>query len=183
MDQKKYRFTAENIKKEIWTWFEDIVALVPGKSGNFIRGFLYGRLFLQWRGKRIGIGKSTHIWFPWNVEIGHSTHIGRYNIISCNQKGDMLIGSNVMLAPYVIITAVVHNFADIEKPMQLQGLASKRVVIGDDVWVGTRSIILPGVTLGKGSIVGAGSVVTKDVPAYAIVAGNPARVIKYRKTE
>ena len=56
-------------------------------------------------------------------------------------------------------------------------------MIGDDVWIGSRVIILPGVTIGKGAIVGAGVVVTKDVPEYAIVGGNPAKVIKFRRKQ
>lgn len=59
----------------------------------------------------------------------------------------------------------------------------RKVTIKDDVWIGTRAIILPGITVGKGAIIGAGSVVTKDVPDYAIVGGAPARVLKYRLTE
>lgn len=67
--------------------------------------------------------------------------------------------------------------------MNLQGMSKEHpVLIEDDVWIGANVIILPGVKISKGSIIGAGSVVTKNVPEYAIVGGNPARVIKYRKT-
>lgn len=62
-----------------------------------------------------------------------------------------------------------------------QGWIAKPVIICDDVWVGANSVILPGITIGKGAVVGAGSVVTKDVPAYAIVMGNPAKIKKYRE--
>jgi maltose O-acetyltransferase len=181
MDRKQPRLTLANVKKESWAVLEDLLGLLPGKSSNYFRGLIYGLLFRQFRGKGIGIGKSTHIWFPWNVEIGRSTHIGRYNILTANQPGDLVLGSHVMIAPYVTITAVSHDFADPGRPMQLQGAWSKPVVIEDDVWIGTRSVILPGVRLGRGAIVGAGAVVTKDVPPYAIVGGNPARVIKYRQ--
>ena len=85
-----------------------------------------------------------------------------------------------MISPYVMLTATVHNFDDIHKPMQLQGLASRRVSIEDDVWIGGHSIVLPGVTVGRGSIVAAGAVITKDVPPFTIVGGNPARIIKRR---
>lgn len=85
-----------------------------------------------------------------------------------------------MISPYVMLTATVHNFDDIHKPMQVQGLASRSVSIEDDVWIGGHSIILPGVTVGRGSIVAAGAVITKDVPPFTIVGGNPARIIKRR---
>ncbi len=180
---KKYRLNLNNIKKEAWAWLEAILGVVPGKSGNFFRGFCYGILFHGFQGRNLSIGQSTHIWFPWNIEISSNSHIGKNTQISCVQPGDLVIGANVMISPYVMITATGHNFEDESVPMQLQGLFSKKVIIEDDVWIGGKSIILPGVTLGRSSIVAAGSVVTRDVPPWAIVGGNPARVIKYRTNQ
>lgn len=75
-----------------------------------------------------------------------------------------------------------HEMSRRDIPMRLQGdSVSKPVVIGDDVWIGARSIILKGVHIGKGAVIAAGAVVTKDVPEYAIVGGVPAKVIKYRE--
>ena len=75
-----------------------------------------------------------------------------------------------------------HNVESTFLPMNQQGsLPKQKVIIGDDVWIGTRVIILPGVRVGTGSIIGAGAVVTKDVPDYAIVGGVPAKIIKFRK--
>lgn len=86
-----------------------------------------------------------------------------------------------MMGPQITIITENHRFDGLEVPMALQGQAeSKPVVIEDDVWVGARAIILPGVTIGAHSIVGAGSVVTKDVPPWTVVGGNPARIIKVR---
>ena len=65
--------------------------------------------------------------------------------------------------------------------MGKQGMREAEVIIGNDVWIGMRSIIMPGVKIGDGAVIGAGAVVTKDVPDYAIVGGVPARIIKYRK--
>jgi acetyltransferase-like isoleucine patch superfamily enzyme len=178
--KKKYKINTINVKKEAWAYLEAGLGIIPGKTGNFFRGFCYGLIFQKFRGKGISIGQSTHIWFPWNMEIGSHSHIGRNTQISCIKAGDLIIGDNVMISPYVMITATSHNFAAREIPMQLQGLSSAKVVIEDDVWVGGKSIILPGVTIGGGSIVAAGSIVTKNVPPFAIVGGNPAKVIKYR---
>ncbi len=179
--RKRYKISAANLKKEAWYWLEAILNIIPGKGGNFLRGFCYGLFMRNFRGKGIGIGRSTRIGFPWNIIFAPNTHIGNNTQISCIQYGDLVIGSNVMISPYVMITATVHDFEDTDVPMQLQGLHSKKVVIEDDVWLGGKSIILPGVTIGRGSIVAAGSIVTKDVPPFAIVGGNPAKVIKYRK--
>ena len=77
--------------------------------------------------------------------------------------------------------ATYHNIADPDMPIRLQGGGESPVAIGDDVWLGTRAIILPGVSLGSHCIVGAGAVVTKSFPDYAIVAGVPARILRMRK--
>ena len=88
------------------------------------------------------------------------------------------------MGPECKIYTINHRFNDIDKPMRLQGFQEERpVFIGDDVWIGGKVIILPGVHIGNHCIIGAGSVVTKDVPEWEIVAGNPARIKKYRKDE
>ena len=87
-----------------------------------------------------------------------------------------------MMGPDVVIMTNSHNFERIDIPMNIQGSAvPKKVVIGNDVWIGTRAIILPGTTIGNGAIIGAGAVVTKDVPEYGIVGGVPAKLIRNRK--
>lgn len=92
-------------------------------------------------------------------------------------------GDNVMMAPDCIIYVRNHESSRLDIPMCEQGSTEERpVVIGNDVWIGGRVIILPGVKIGDGAIIGAGSVVTKDVSEYDVVAGNPARVIKNRKS-
>ncbi|MCB9159898.1 MAG: CatB-related O-acetyltransferase [Caldilineaceae bacterium] len=89
-----------------------------------------------------------------------------------------------MMAPDVTIVGENHRFDRLDLPMRLQGYQRfPPVRIEDDVWIGARAIILPGVTIGQGAIIGAGAVVTKDVPAYAVCAGNPARVLRLRTQE
>ncbi|MCD6461281.1 MAG: acyltransferase [Thermoplasmata archaeon] len=97
-----------------------------------------------------------------------------------NAAGGVEIGNNVLIGPRVIIHSANHRFADRETPIRYQGHEYRRVVIEDDVWIGGGAIILPGVRIGKGAVVGAGAVVTKDVPPFSVVAGVPARVIKER---
>ena len=87
-----------------------------------------------------------------------------------------------MMGPEVAIYTVNHCTERIDIPMNVQGITPERpVVIGNDVWIGTRVIILGGVKVGTGSIIAAGSVVTKSIPAYTIVAGVPAKVVRVRK--
>lgn len=112
------------------------------------------------------------------TEIGNNSGIG----VNAHFYGKVIIGDNVMIAPDCVIYVRNHESSRLDIPMCKQGSTEERpVVIGNDVWIGGRVIILPGVKIGDGAIVGAGSVVTRDVSEYDIVAGNPARVIKNRK--
>ena len=110
--------------------------------------------------------------------IGHDSRIGAMGWVGCS--GLVRIGSYVMIGAGVRIGAGQHNFEDTARPMTLQGNKLEPIEIGDDCWLGFNAIILAGVTIGHGSIVAAGSVVTKDVPPYSIVAGAPARIIRSR---
>jgi acetyltransferase-like isoleucine patch superfamily enzyme len=170
----------QNIKIELYAWFEALLGFIPGRIGKYFRMIAYSLLFRNFRGKRFTIGESCHIWFPWCISVGHNSHVSRNCQINGPYPGDIQIGSNVMVGPYVMVTSVIHNFADIDIPMKKQGLSSKPVVIEDDVWIGGHSTILPGVRIGKGAVIGAGSVVTKDVEAFAIQGGVPARKIRSR---
>lgn len=109
-----------------------------------------------------------------DILIGDFTRIGLHNTII----GPVTIGNHVNLAQGVTITALNHNFEDITLRIDQQGVSTNTVTISDDVWIGTNSVVLPGVTIGTHSVVAAGAVVTKDVPPYTIVAGVPAKVIK-----
>ena len=109
-----------------------------------------------------------------DVTIGDHTRVG----IHCTVIGPVCIGNNVNLAQGITVTALNHNFEDTTKRIDEQGISTKPVMIGDDVWIGANAVILPGVTIGQHVVVAAGAVVTKDVPDYSVVAGVPAKVIK-----
>lgn len=116
-----------------------------------------------------------------SLRIGRNVFIGELNNI-CAGGGILEIGDNVTIAEHVTIVCSNHG---IEAGKTIRGqfwdTQKTGVSIKEDVWIGANVVILPGVTIGGHSIVGAGSVVTKDVPEYAIVCGNPAKIIKYRK--
>ena len=140
-----------------------------------LRGFC-GKLILVKCGKNVNIEKGAK--FSPSVELGNNSGIG----INAHLDGKVIIGNDVMMGPDVCIFVRNHKFDRTDIPMNMQGATIERpVIIGDDVWIGARVIILPGVKIGNGAIIGAGSVVTKDVPDYAIVGGNPAEIKKYRK--
>ena len=109
-----------------------------------------------------------------DITIGHHTRIGIHNTII----GPVSIGSHVNLAQGIVVTALNHQFLDASKRIDQQGITTRAVVIGDDVWIGANAVVLPGVNVGSHSVVAAGAVVTKDVPPHTVVGGVPAKVIK-----
>ena len=135
-------------------------------------------------GSKVYIRKSARLEAvgPWVGKIPKIT-IGNHTIIHpyfhCGAAESVKIGNNVLIASRVYITDHDHVFDDPAKPARWSGrLLTKPVIIEDGVWLGEGAIILKGVTVGERAVVGANAVVTKDVPAYTVVGGNPARVIK-----
>jgi acetyltransferase-like isoleucine patch superfamily enzyme len=114
---------------------------------------------------------------PGRVTFGQSCQVNEYAFI---QEAE--IGNFVMIAPNVAILASTHNHDRTDIPMIFQGeTTDRKVFIEDDVWLGRNVLVMPGVRIGKGSIVAAGAVVTGDVPQYKVVGGVPARIISDRK--
>jgi maltose O-acetyltransferase len=153
---------------------------MPGSyiSGRF-RKWLCSRIFKNC-GEDVRIHSSIDFGTGVDLELGDHSSINK----KCWVSNDTVIGKNVMMGPEVIILSSSHNFDNPEIPMRQQGAPNRLpVVIGDDVWIGTRSIILRGIRVGNHSIVAAGSVVTKDVEDWSIVGGNPAKVIGIRRNK
>jgi acetyltransferase-like isoleucine patch superfamily enzyme len=118
------------------------------------------------------------------LRIGHGSYLGR--MIQINAWRAVDIGANVMISDRVFISDADHIFSDVTTPINSQGdCFSGAVVLGDGSWVGAGAVILPGVTIGRNSVVAANSVVTKDVPDFVVVGGNPAQFIRFinRKDE
>lgn len=113
------------------------------------------------------------------LTIGNNVGISQNCFIQV--RGKVTIGNDVIIGPGVSIFSENHNFNDPSLPVRLQGETRKGVTIEEGAWIGTKAIILDGVRVGRNSIVAAGSIVTRDVPSYAIVGGVPARVLKERK--
>ena len=109
-----------------------------------------------------------------DVTIGDNTRIGIHSTII----GPVCIGHHVNLAQGIVVTALNHQFGNTALRVDQQGISTKPVVIGNDVWIGANSVILPGVTIGSHCVVAAGAVVTKDVPKNTVVGGIPAKVLK-----
>jgi acetyltransferase-like isoleucine patch superfamily enzyme len=145
---------------------------------------------LNCSGKNSRIQISDQVYFDRDVElkgekknasivIGDRTSIGSHCCIS--GSGSVYIGKNCLIAPYVGIFSSNHNFMDGSRPIRSQGTTLKPIVIEDDCWIGSGAKILAGVTLGQGSVIGAGAVVTKDIPPYSVAVGVPAQVVSHRE--
>ena len=143
----------------------------------------FAKKMRQFWAKRIveNMGKNVNIernsFFGPLLKIGDNSGIG----IDCEVYGPVEIGSDVMMGPEVVIYTKGHRHDRVDVTMIEQGDDETRPVkIGNDVWIGRRVMIMPGVSIGNGCIIGAGAVVTKDVPDYSIVGGIPAKVLRMR---
>lgn len=156
-----------------------LLGVFPHGPGTWLRSCCLP-FFLRSLGENTLIQHGFRITNPELVKIGSNCVFGQGVFITGG--GGVRIGNWVGLGPDVKIWSVNHRFQDIGTPWLLQGYEKKEVVIEDDVWLGANSFVMPGVTIHHGAIISAGTVVTRSVQPYAIFAGNPGRVIGWRKT-
>jgi maltose O-acetyltransferase len=173
------------VKKHVWELRSELKALalwllcgIPLQMGVWLRAWLLPS-FLQHMGSETVVQHGLRITVPEKVSIGSHCNLGSDVFITGG--GGVRIGDWTGFGPDVKVWSVNHRFDDPDTPWLLQGWESKEVVIEDDVWLAANVFVMPGVTIGKGAIVSAGTVVNKSVPAFAIVAGNPGRVVGWRK--
>lgn len=141
-------------------------------------------------GNNSTFGRSTIFWAPNKMIIGNNVYIGKF----CTIQADIEMGNNIEIANNVgLIGRYDHDYTKVgvsikdapwigDSNYDFKG-KNLKIVIEDDVWIGYGSVVFTGVRVGRGAIIAAGSIVTKDVPSYAIVAGNPAKIKGYRFTE
>jgi len=168
---------------------------------NQARPRLWVRLFLNpfkhKRGHHSCIRRRTRIdVFPWNdfvlgkdstiedfatvnngagpVYIGERSRIG----LGCTVIGPVTIWNDIMLAQNIVLSGLNHGYEDITKPISQQKQTTAMITIEDEVWIGANTVVVAGVRVGKHSVIAAGSVVTRDVPPFSIVGGNPAKLLK-----
>lgn len=164
-----------------YVYYSCFARFLPASYGLF--GFigkparaLGGRLVLDKCGRDVNIERKAL--FSHRCELGNRSGIG----VRAHLYGKVVIGDDVMMAPDVVIYTRNHETKNTTIPMNVQGSTPEEpVFIGDDVWIGGGVTILPGVSVGSHSVLAAKAVVTKDVPEWAVVGGNPAKVIKYRR--
>ena len=149
---------------------------VNSKASQKIRYWMASQ-FVESCGSNVNFEHGARI--DSDLRIGNNSGVG----INCVTVA-MTIGDNVMMGPECVFLPHNHRFDRTDIPMIQQGFTEdKPIHIGSDVWIGTRVIVMPGVRIGDHSVIGAGAVVTKDVPDWAVVGGCPARVLKMRQQE
>lgn len=150
--------------------------LLGYQLGNKLRSWCGMKLFKS-VGKNIVIKHGAYFGDGKNIVMGKESQLG----INCKVENDLVMGDYVLMGPEVVIYSSMHAYNDLSIPIMHQGAKPIRhVVIGNDVWIGLRAVIMPGVTIGNHAIIGAGAVVTKDIPDYAVVGGVPAKIIHLR---
>jgi len=175
-DQIKKFFRSFSLKHIIVLFLEEYVAwifrYIPGFEGFALRYAFYKILC-----KKIEpfpfIFPGAYLQHCYGIEVGRNLNVNRG--VHIYGRGGVKLGDYVLIGPNVVITSSQHRY-DIEgTPILFQGHEKNPVVIGNDVWIGANAVILPGVTVGDGTIIGAGAVVTNDTDPYSIVGGVPAR--------
>ena len=190
------------VPREIKLWLEFLIRNIPGQIGYFIRSFYFKkRLRKSFLNNKIETG--IRVEYPKNLELGSNSYFGfdckiyasefskvkigsncSFNsnvMINARGKGSIIIGDNVLIAPNVVLRSSDHSFDDLEKTINKQGMKDGTIVIKNNVWIGSNSVILKNITIGEGSVIAAGAVVTRDIEPYTVVGGVPAKIIKKRK--
>jgi len=162
---------------------------------RWTRIFIYPFLIKRGKGSIIKRKARLDIFPGKKFSIGYRTIIEDYSIIN-NGMGDVIIGDRCaitsrvkLVGPVTLgnlvtigsgaqITGLTHNFEDVTKPIKDQGVMPNATIVEGDVWIGGNSVIIQGLRIGTHCVIASGSVVTRDVPSYSVVAGNPARIIK-----
>ena len=164
-----------HIGREMAEWARAFLRAIPGETGCLLRRRLYG--FCAGPGTRVL--SNVVIYHPDKLSMGCNVAI----TVGCqlNAGGGITIGDNTMIGPESMIWSQNHRYQNPDIPIAEQGYKRSPVVIEEDVWVGAGCIILPGVHLARGTVVAAGSVVTKSTEPYSVVTGNVARQVGKRE--
>ena len=181
----------EEFWRGLWGW-------IPGGPGTLIRRALYRPLFARAGSFRTGVGvvvqgfrhirlgrgvglnrHSSLYAARGRITLGNNVFLGDFSSINANDA-EIIIGSNVAIGPMTLIQGANHNCDRLDIPIVEQGHRPSCVVIEDNVWIAAHCVVLPGVRIHSGAVVAAGAVVSRDVPAGAVVGGVPAKVLRYR---
>ena len=160
-------------------WIGSLLRPIPSLLGFGLRFAFYRLLFARLAGFGY-ISRGVHFIHSYGIRFGRNYHINTG--CTFDGRGGLTVGDNVLIGPNVVVVSSQHRWdGGTGTPMIQQGHTSAPIVVEDDCWIGANSVVTPGVTLGTGTVVGAGPVVTSSTEPWAIVAGSPARQIGSRR--
>ena len=189
------------IAREIKIWSEFFIGNIPGEVGSKIRSFYFcirlKKIFLNNRfetglrieyPKNLELGSNSSFGFDCKIyasefskiKIGSNCEFNSNVMINARGEGSITIGDHVLIGPNVVLRSADHTFERLNIPISKQGMTGGKIVIKNDVWIGSNCVILQNCTIGEGSVIAAGAVVTKDIEPNTIVGGVPAKFIKKR---
>ncbi len=166
------------VRQECREFYTRLLLWLPLRIGIRARQSLLPRI-LGGLGTNTEIQPGLRIGSPKKLFLGSNCHVAQDVFITAG--GGVRIGDWVGIGPGAKIWSVNHRFQDPDIPFLLQGWDQKEVIVEDDVWIGANAFIMPGVHIGKGAIISASTVLLKSAPPYAVMAGNPGRVVGWRK--
>jgi len=204
MQGKTVKTVAKSVRCEFKEYFNFFLQWIPGGTGSGLRRLYYkprfrymgrnvnilpgctirgeGNMIL---GNNVGIGLYAQLYAGIQegsgfIEIGNNTALNSYVMLNADIGGEIRIGKNVLIGPNVVLRASNHVFEKKEMLIRNQGHNSGKIMVGDDVWIGANAVVLPDVEVGMGAVIGAGSVVNKNIPPYAVAGGVPAKQVGAR---
>jgi len=190
------------IREEIIEYLDTFASAIPGRSGILLRRLFYSYRFNQ-LGDNATLGRGLLLYEAHNISIGMNFSARRNCIlgaingqllignhvsiaenvtINASEQGKIVLGDYVLIAPNSVLRSSDHVISSVNNPIREQGHTGGEIIVQDDVWIGANAVVVANVHIGKGAVIGAGAVVTKDVEPYAIVGGVPAKFIKKRGT-
>ena len=178
MTEKNDKFYGENQNDLVlWLLYTHLFSKIPYSLGSKLRKMVLGKLIHD-LDESTSVSHNVKILCPQKIRLGKHVSIANNVILDC--RGSLKVGDDSIIGFETVILTSTHRHEEKDVPIRKQGMFSKPISIGKDVWIGARTIIMPGITIHDGAIIGANSVVTRDVPSKAIVGGIPAKIIKYR---
>lgn len=187
-------------QREIFAYLDTFAISIPGQTGIRFRQWYFSKRFKR-LGEKSHLGMGLLVYDPQNISLGENFSIRRNSTlgaingelivgdnvsiaenvtVNASEKGKIVLGNYVLIAPNTVLRASDHVTTRTDQTIREQGHTGGEIIVEDDVWIGANCVVVAGTRIGKGAVIAAGAVVTKDVEPYTIVGGVPAKFIKKR---